>query len=105
MDYIIGTIIGIVIMCAFISTISNNRDNEIYMNGFLAGKDKLPVKTNGDKIRSMNNEELTNVIMCPFDTAGEPADIMPCVIETGTMELASPETCRKCMMEWLERKI
>lgn len=67
--------------------------------------EEAPVRTNGDRIRSMSNEELTQQILCPYDTAGAPADIMPCVKEDGTMEFASQETCRKCMMEWLERKI
>lgn len=34
--------------------------------------------TNGDKIRAMTDEELAEVIMCPYDTAREPLDIMPC---------------------------
>ena len=35
--------------------------------------------TNGDRIRNMNDEELAAVILCPYDTAGDPIDIMPCV--------------------------
>lgn len=59
-------------------------------------------QTNGDRIRSMTDEELTKIIMCPYDTAGEPIDIMPCVIEHGEHELVSPEYCNKCMMDWLK---
>lgn len=62
-------------------------------------------QTNGDKIRAMSNKELTKVIMCPYDTAGEPMDIMPCVTELGTQELVSPESCKQCMMKWLEREV
>lgn len=57
--------------------------------------------TNGDRIRAMTDEELTDIIMCPYDTAGEPADIMPCVTEHGTQELVSPKFCNRCMVAWL----
>lgn len=60
-------------------------------------------RTNGDRIRSMSNEELTQHILCPYDTAGEPSDIMPCITGDGIQELVPPEACYKCMMEWLER--
>ena len=59
--------------------------------------------TNADKIRSMNDEELSKIIMCPYDTAGDPIDIMPCIKDHGIQELVSPEYCNKCMMQWLER--
>ena len=61
-------------------------------------------RINGDKIRSMSNTELTEIILCPYDTAGEPEDIMPCIMETGTQELVSKGKCKECMMKWLERE-
>lgn len=60
--------------------------------------------TNGDKIRSMPDEELAAVIMCPYDTAGEPLDIMPCVLEGGTQEFVPTNKCIACSVAWLSRE-
>ena len=60
-------------------------------------------KTNADRIREMSNEELAFVLMCPYDTAGEPADIMPCVKDGSNMN-ASPKRCMQCTKEWLEKE-
>ncbi len=57
--------------------------------------------TNGDRIRNMTDEELTQVLLCPYDTAGDPIDIMPC-IKNGV--LVGPKECNKCMLEWLHRE-
>lgn len=62
-------------------------------------------QTNADRIRTMSDEELTKIIMCPYDTAGASIDIMPCVTELGTQELVSPEFCNQCMMKWLQREV
>lgn len=53
--------------------------------------------TNADRIRSMTDEELANIILCPYDTAGSPASIMPCV-KDGVQQLVAPDDCHKCMM-------
>ncbi len=55
--------------------------------------------TNADRIRMMTDEELTKIIMCPYDTAGEPADIMPCVRE-GNVSVP-PQFCYECTRKWL----
>lgn len=60
--------------------------------------------TNADRIRAMTDEELTKVILCPYDTAGDPIDIMPCIKDGEIQELVSPEVCIKCMLEWLGRE-
>lgn len=60
--------------------------------------------TNADKIRTMSNAELAYIIMCPYDTAGNPADIMPCVKDGSNMN-AGPARCMQCTKEWLEREI
>lgn len=59
--------------------------------------------TNGDRIRAMLDEELAEIIMCPYDTAGEEFDIMPCVKDGNVQEFVSPEECHKCVVEWLGR--
>ena len=65
----------------------------------------IPKKqTNGDKIRSMTDEELTEIIMCPYDTAGEPEEIMPCIRETGDSDFVPVKDCKRCMMEWLQKE-
>lgn len=35
--------------------------------------------TNKEKIQSMTDEELATVLLCPYDTAGNQLDIMPCI--------------------------
>ena len=61
--------------------------------------------TNGDKIRKMSDDELKDVLMCPYDTAGDPVDIMPCVKAGGVQALVTPEYCNSCMKEWLSREV
>lgn len=61
--------------------------------------------TNGDKIRQMSDDELVKILMCPYDTAGDPVNIMPCVKDRGTQELVTPEECNKCMKDWLSREV
>lgn len=61
--------------------------------------------TNADRIRQMSDDELTNILMCPYDTSGEPIDVMPCVKEGGTQELVTVEWCNACMKEWLSREV
>lgn len=60
--------------------------------------------TNGDRIRAMSDEELAVIILCPYDTAGEPANIMPCIKDGNVQEFVSQEECKKCIVEWLERE-
>lgn len=59
--------------------------------------------TNGDRIRRMSNEELADIVFCPYDTAGEPEEIMPCLL--GEESFVSPDKCKECMMAWLGREI
>lgn len=59
--------------------------------------------TNADRIRNMSDEELTKIILCPYDTAGKPEDIMPCV-KDGTQMMVGPEECSQCMLKWLRRE-
>lgn len=56
--------------------------------------------TNGEKIRSMMDKELAQVIMCPYDTAGE---IMPCLEKhVYTVDAAY---CNRCIVEWLQKEV
>ena len=65
----------------------------------------IPIKiTNADRIRSMSDEDLTKIIMCPYDTAGKPIEIMPCV-NGNVQKFVPPEDCKKCMMEWLQSEV
>lgn len=61
--------------------------------------------TNGDRIRNMTDEQLTDIILCPYDTAGDPVDIMPCVKDGNIQELVSVDVCKKCMTDWLKKEI
>lgn len=62
-------------------------------------------KTNADRIRSMTDEELAYVLMCPYDTAGETEDIMPCVLDGKDPDFAPPGRCKECTMKWLNREV
>ena len=55
-------------------------------------------ETNGDKMRSMTDEELAVVIMCPYD--GESLKSMPCT----SQELMAAEKCIACSKAWLSRE-
>lgn len=74
---------------------------EIMLNSRICDKPK----TNADRIRSMSDDELTDIILCPYDTAGKPENIMPCVRDGNIQELVSPEYCKKCMMDWLQSEV
>lgn len=52
----------------------------------------------------MSDEELTAIILCPYDTAGDPIDIMPCA-KDGIQEFVAPKECKACIMKWLERNV
>lgn len=52
---------------------------------------ELPKQTFGDKIRSMNDDELAEIIMCPYDT-----DPSVCSYKG---------TCEKCCLEWLKQPV
>ena len=74
---------------------------EIMLNSRICDKPK----TNADRIRSMSDDELTDIILCPYDTAGKPENIMPCVRDGNIQEPVSPEYCKKCMMGWLQSEV
>ncbi len=52
--------------------------------------EKMGIKTNGDRIRKMTNEELADIIMCPYGTRA-PSCGKP--------------NCFKCCREWLESEV
>lgn len=58
-------------------------------------KNKRYSRTNADRIRSFSDEELADIILCPYDTEGNPIEIM-------LQKLVSPDNCKKCMIEWLQ---
>ena len=49
-----------------------------------------PVKTNGDRIRAMSDEELANQIECPYDNVPE---------------LCYHSTCYDCVLKWLKQPV
>ena len=54
--------------------------------------------TNAEKIKKMSNDDLAFILMCPYDTAGDPEDIMPCVSNDNP---PSVKHCCECIREWL----
>lgn len=73
--------------------------------GCTSGIPQRKKQTNADRIRSMSYEELTEIILCPYDIAGSPANIMPCVKDGNIQELVSEEFCKKCMLKWLQSEV
>ena len=61
--------------------------------------------TNGDRIRRMTDEELADIVFCPYDTAGEPEEIMPCLWEQETQTMVAQDKCKACMMAWLGKEV
>ena len=59
--------------------------------------------TNADRIRNMSIDDLAAVIMCPYDTAGEDKDIMPCAQEGEDPEFT--KKCFECCKEWLRKEV
>lgn len=57
--------------------------------------------TNADRIRKMTDDELAEIIMCPYDTVGKPANIMPCVRDGNMQVSVPPQFCYECMRKWL----
>ena len=57
--------------------------------------------TNKEKILQMNDDDLAFVLMCPYDTAGEPEDIMPCVVND---DPPTVKNCVACIKEWLGKE-
>ena len=51
----------------------------------------------------MTNEELAEIIMCPYNTAGDPDNIMPCVADDN-VNPASDKDCYKCCLKWIQRR-
>ena len=60
-------------------------------------KNKRYSRTNADRIRSFSDEELADIILCPYDTEGNPIEIM-------LQKLVYQDNCKKCMIEWLQSK-
>lgn len=52
--------------------------------------EKMGIKTNGDRIRKMTNDELADIIICPYD-----ADESSC----------GKQNCLECCKEWLESEV
>lgn len=61
--------------------------------------------TNGDRIRKMTDEELADIVFCPYDTAGDPEEIMPCIKDGFESDFVGPDKCHDCMMKWLQEKV
>lgn len=59
-------------------------------------------KTNVDRIHNMSLDDLAAVIMCPYDTAGEDKELMPCVQEGEDPEFT--KKCYECSKAWLQKE-
>ena len=72
----------------------NRDENSVTVKGFLDvchtchGSGNKPM-TNADHIRSMTDEELAPVIMCPYDVGPDLCN--------------SVKTCNECCLDWLKQ--
>ena len=77
--------------CKYIRT-CKEKAKEPNLGGCTSGIpiEKMGIKTNGDRIRKMTNDELADIIMCPYG-----------------MEESScgKQNCFKCCREWLESEV
>ena len=67
--------------------------------------EKFSKRTNADRIRAMTDEELAVLLMCPYDTAGNTEDIMPCVLDDDNPDFVEPGKCKGCALKWLKREV
>ena len=61
------------------------------------------IRTNADKIRNMPLDDLAMMIVCPYDTVGEPEEIMPCVQAGEDPEFT--KKCFECCKAWLQKEV
>lgn len=81
------------------------REGQAYQEGYYKGyRDRTVLRTNGDKIRAMTDEELGMVIMCPYDTAGPAEEIMPCIKEVDG-DAPTQKNCYECSRAWLKKEM
>ena len=57
--------------------------------------------TNREKIKQMSDDDLSFILMCPYDTVGEPEEIMPCVNDE---TMPSQKNCCDCIKIWLGKE-
>ena len=57
--------------------------------------------TNREKIKQMSDDDLSFILMCPYDTTGEPEEIMPCVNDEA---MPSQKKCCDCIKDWLGKE-
>lgn len=88
----------------------NGITKDMILNAFrwffnLAVEESSKRQTNADRIHNMDDDELKDIILCPYDTAGSTAHIMPFVRDGNIQESAQIEDCEKCILEWLQREV
>lgn len=88
----------------------NGITKDVILNAFRwffnwAVEESSKKQTNADRIRNMDDEELKDIILCPYDTAGSTAHIMPCVRDGNIQESVPLEDCNKCILERLRREL
>ncbi len=61
------------------------------------------IRTNVDRYRNMSLDEMAAVIMCPYDTAGDQKEIMPCIQAGEDPEFT--KKCLECCKAWLQKEV
>ncbi len=57
--------------------------------------------TNREKIKQMSDDDLSFILMCPYDTTGEPEEIMPCANDE---TMPDQKKCCDCIKAWLGKE-
>ena len=55
---------------------------------------KKKPKTNADRIRSMTDEELSEMLRCPYKD-----------VETWVRKCSQYKSCPECMLDWLKEEV
>ena len=91
---------GFTIMESFMDDVEEMQSNEKEKE-----KDNRKPQTNIDRIRTMSEEELAAVLMCPYDVDETSfGEKIPCY-QNDRQELVTEEECRKCCVNWLKSEV
>lgn len=89
--------------CQRLANIKHTREKQKMRH---PGKIGRPVKKREKAVKKMrrHESELAWILMCPYDTAGEPEEIMPCVRDGAGPDFTPPSRCLQCTVEWFKEK-
>lgn len=105
---VVITMIGTALTCLFITGATQlNHEEEAYREGYNKGYwNRTDPRTNGDKIRTMTDEELADKIL-RIDLGEAPycdSDNVKCNEMADAGEPVPSTMCRQCCIKWLQQE-